>query len=194
MRHTVPAGTTDDAATSPTVVRIEDMPSPVGDLLVATDDVGVLVAVAWGECEDGLQADLRRRYGVSGARLSGMGKSAAVSALEAYFAGEPGAFEHLPLSTGGTDFQRSVWQELRAIPLGETISYRMLAERIGRPSAMRAVGLANGANPIPIVIPCHRVIGADGSLTGFGGGLDRKRWFLDHERAAGVREQPRLPL
>jgi methylated-DNA-[protein]-cysteine S-methyltransferase len=91
----------------------------------------------------------------------------------------------------GTDFQRAVWKALCTVPCGQTLSYGALARRIGRPKAVRAVGLANGANPIGIVVPCHRVIGADGTLTGYGGGLDRKRWLLAHERAGIVVLEPR---
>jgi len=101
--------------------------------------------------------------------------------LESYFAGRRRAFD-LPLEPRGTPFQREVWQALRAIPFGETRSYGELARQLGRPAATRAVGAANGRNPIAIVIPCHRVIGADGSLTGYGGGMERKRWLLEHER------------
>jgi methylated-DNA-[protein]-cysteine S-methyltransferase len=108
------------------------------------------------------------------------------SALRAYFDGELAAIDGLPLVMEGTDFQRSVWKALSTIPCGETLSYGELARQIGRPKAVRAVGLANGANPIGIVVPCHRVIGADGTLTGYGGGLDRKRWLLAHERARTV--------
>lgn len=100
--------------------------------------------------------------------------------LTEYFCGERSSFE-LALAPEGTDFQRKVWNALCEIPYGETISYGELARRIGQPSAARAVGLANGSNPLPIVVPCHRVIGADGSLTGFGGGIERKRWLLAHE-------------
>jgi methylated-DNA-[protein]-cysteine S-methyltransferase len=96
--------------------------------------------------------------------------------------------------TGGTAFQRKVWHALTTIPVGETRSYGQLAAQIGAPSAVRAVGLANGANPIGVVIPCHRVIGADGSLTGFGGGLPRKRWLLKHEGAAFKDAAPDLPF
>lgn len=105
-------------------------------------------------------------------------------AIEAYFAGELGAVEAIPLLMKGTAFQARVWTALREIPPGTTIPYGELARRIGQPGASRAVGLANGANPIAIVVPCHRVIGANGKLTGYGGGLDRKRWLLDHERGA----------
>jgi len=100
--------------------------------------------------------------------------------LQAYFRGELKEFD-VPLAMEGTEFQLRVWNELRAIRYGETISYAQLAERIGNPQAVRAVGLANGSNPIPIIVPCHRVIGSDGSLTGFGGGLSTKKKLLDLE-------------
>ena len=105
-------------------------------------------------------------------------------ALGRDFTGELHALDALPVATGGSAFQRRVWRALRDIPPGTTISYAELALRVERPSAFRAVGLANGANPIGIVVPCHRVIGSDGSLTGYGGGLERKRWLLAHEGAS----------
>jgi methylated-DNA-[protein]-cysteine S-methyltransferase len=108
---------------------------------------------------------------------------AAAEQLQEYFAGVRRQFD-LPLDAGGTEFQRQVWQALLEIPFGVTWSYGELARHIGRPGASRAVGLANGANPISIVIPCHRVIGANGSLTGYGGGIERKRWLLRHELGA----------
>lgn len=114
----------------------------------------------------------------------------AVAQLQEYFDGERTSFD-FPMELVGTDFQRAVWAALCEIPYGETWSYGELAARLGKPGAARAVGLANGRNPIPIVVPCHRVIGADGSLTGYGGGLDRKRVLLDLEQA---RSTPRLPL
>jgi methylated-DNA-[protein]-cysteine S-methyltransferase len=103
--------------------------------------------------------------------------AAAAAQLQAYFGGTLTEFD-LPLAPAGTEFQRRVWAGLRAIPYGQTVSYGDLARRLGRPAASRAVGLANGKNPISIVVPCHRVIGSDGSLTGYGGGLDRKRFLL----------------
>jgi methylated-DNA-[protein]-cysteine S-methyltransferase len=109
--------------------------------------------------------------------------SAPIAQLESYFAGEQVAFD-VPVRLSGTEFQQRVWQGLREIPYGETISYGELARRLGSPGASRAVGLANGRNPVSIIVPCHRVIGADGSLTGYGGGLERKRWLLRHEAAA----------
>jgi methylated-DNA-[protein]-cysteine S-methyltransferase len=111
----------------------------------------------------------------------------AAGQLKEYFAGERHAFD-LPLKPIGTPFQQRVWHALAGIAYGETLSYGELARRIGQPGAARAVGLANGRNPISIVIPCHRVIGADGSLTGYGGGLERKRWLLAHEQGASSQD------
>jgi methylated-DNA-[protein]-cysteine S-methyltransferase len=103
------------------------------------------------------------------------------AALSRYFAGEITAIDDIPVELNGTDFQKRVWQGLRRIPAGSTLSYAGLARRIGEPAAVRAVGAANGANPVALVVPCHRVIGSDGTLTGYGGGLERKRWLLVHE-------------
>jgi methylated-DNA-[protein]-cysteine S-methyltransferase len=110
---------------------------------------------------------------------------AVVRQINEYFAGARRTFD-LELAMPGTDFQRAVWSALRSIPYGVTVSYAELARRLGRPRAVRAVGSANGANPLPIVVPCHRVIGSDGSLTGFGGGLEAKRRLLELERAQCV--------
>ncbi len=112
--------------------------------------------------------------------------AAAREQLDAYFDMRLTDFD-LPLEPRGTDFQQRVWGSLKTIPFGETISYAELARRIDQPKAVRAVGAANGRNPLMIIVPCHRVIGADGSLTGFGGGIDRKRWLLDHETRARLR-------
>jgi methylated-DNA-[protein]-cysteine S-methyltransferase len=113
----------------------------------------------------------------------------AAAQLKQYFSGKRRAFD-LPLRMQGTDFQQRVWRELTQIPFGETRSYGQLAKRLDNPNGSRAVGLANGRNPIAIIVPCHRVIGADGSLTGFGGGIDRKEWLLTHEGHPGTRELP----
>ncbi|MFW6691244.1 methylated-DNA--[protein]-cysteine S-methyltransferase [Streptomyces sp. MAR4 CNX-425] len=110
--------------------------------------------------------------------------AAATAQLTAYFAGERTDFD-LPLRLAGTPFQRRVWEQLRQIPYGETISYGELAERVGNPAASRAVGMANGRNPVGIIVPCHRVVGANGSLTGYGGGIDRKKQLLVLERGDG---------
>jgi methylated-DNA-[protein]-cysteine S-methyltransferase len=121
-------------------------------------------------------------------RLDSRAFPAVIDQLAAYFAGELTTFD-VPLAPVGTPFQRSVWAALRRIPYGETRSYGQLAQSLGRPEAARAVGAANGANPLGIIVPCHRVVGADGSLTGYGGGLDRKRFLLELERRRAV---PRL--
>jgi methylated-DNA-[protein]-cysteine S-methyltransferase len=148
-------------------------PSPVGDILLRAD-------------ADGRLTDLYLRHDET-APASGGPFDAVREQLDAYFAGELDAFD-LDLEPRGTPFQQRVWAELTKIPYGGTISYSELARRLGDPKLVRAVGLANGRNPISIVIPCHRVIGADGSLVGYGGGLERKRWLLEHEAvAAGQR-------
>ena len=105
------------------------------------------------------------------------------AALQGYFEGELSALDGIPLELRGTPFQRAVWQAIREIPAGRTASYRDIARAVGRPAAARAVGTATGLNPAGIAVPCHRVVRSDGSLGGYGGGLDRKQWFLDHERA-----------
>lgn len=167
--------------------------TPVGDLLVLTDEEGVLRAVDWEDYERRMHQLLGWHYGKNGYVLRPRaGASEARRRLDAYFAGEPSAIDALAVATQGTPFQSQVWAELRRIPLGRTISYGELAVRVGRPKAVRAVGLANGANPISIVIPCHRVIGSNSTLTGYGGGLHRKVWLLEHEGAkpaAAIRQR-----
>jgi methylated-DNA-[protein]-cysteine S-methyltransferase len=129
-----------------------------------------------------MRRSLRRHYGENGFRLeSAPNPNRLTDAINSYFAGELTAIDTLPVQTAGTPFQREVWRTLRKIPCGTTVSYGKLAEQIGRPTAVRAVGLANGSNPIGVVVPCHRVIGANGTLTGYGGGMERKRWLLQHE-------------
>jgi len=169
---------------------MDRLPTPIGELLVVADAAGRLRAVDWLDHEAEMRSALRLHYGTDGFTLAAATDPAGMTAaLAAYFAGDVNAIDELPTATGGTEFQRTVWRALRGIPCGETISYAMLARRIGRPAAVRAVGLANGANPISIVVPCHRVIGSDGSLTGYGGGLHRKRFLLAHEGCAS-RELP----
>jgi len=171
---------------------IDRLDTPIGELAVIADAAGCLRAVEWTDHEAASHRALRRHYGEHGYVLtSATDPAGSTTAMRAYFAGRLEAIDNLPVATGGTEFQRSVWRALRDISCGETISYGELARRIGRPAAVRAVGLANGANPIGVVVPCHRVIGADGSLTGYGGGIERKRWLLAHERA---RASPELPL
>jgi methylated-DNA-[protein]-cysteine S-methyltransferase len=169
------------------VFKIERMPTPVGELLIVTDGDGALRGTDWTDHEARMRELLRLQYAKDVVQLtaaSGVAASEARRALEAYVAGDLKSLATLAVRTGGTPFQREVWGALRTIPAGETRSYSELAVQLNRPAAVRAVGMANGANPISIVVPCHRVIGADGSLTGYGGGLPRKRWLLEHE---GVR-------
>jgi methylated-DNA-[protein]-cysteine S-methyltransferase len=166
-------------------LRVDRMETPLGALLVIVDEEGRLRATTWEEHEAHLPHRLGLLYGAQGFTLEPERNPGGVtSAISAYFQGELGAIDGLPVETAGTPFQRAVWSALRGIPCGTTQSYGELAHRIGRPSAVRAVGLANGANPVGIVVPCHRVIGSNGSLTGFAGGLERKRWLLAHESAA----------
>jgi methylated-DNA-[protein]-cysteine S-methyltransferase len=156
-------------------MHITTVQSPIGELTLASD----------GEALTGLyMADQRHRPELPAAdRDDDAVLAAAREQLAEYFAGQRHAFD-LPLRPAGTPFQRAVWDALREIPYGETAGYGELARRLGRPGAARAVGLANGRNPIAIVVPCHRVIGAAGALTGYGGGLERKRYLLELERAA----------
>ena len=164
---------------------VEYRPTPVGQMLILTDEEDRLRAVDWEDYRPRMHELLGHHYGKQGYALRDRGTpSEARRQLDAYMAGELPAIDDLEVATAGTDFQRDVWRELRRIPVGQTISYSELAQRIGRPKAVRAVGLANGANPVSIVVPCHRVIGANASLTGYGGGLHRKVWLLEHE---GVR-------
>ena len=149
-------------------------PSPVGDILLRADDEGRLT-------------ELYLRH--DGARDTGGPFAEVREQLDAYFAGELETFD-VPIALHGTDFQLRVWDQLTRIPFGETISYSALARRLDDPKLVRAVGLANGRNPISIIVPCHRVIGADGSLVGYGGGLERKQWLLEHEAVASGRRLP----
>ena len=155
--------------------------SPIGTMLVIFDEQARLRALDFDDYEERMHRLLRLHYAaydLRGAALPG----AVADRLDDYFAGSIEGLAALDVATGGTPFQRQVWQALREIAAGTTISYGELADSIGRRGASRAVGLANGANPVALVVPCHRVIGADGSLTGYGGGLQRKQWLIDHER------------
>jgi methylated-DNA-[protein]-cysteine S-methyltransferase len=167
--------------------RLERIETPIGLTFLVTDEAENLHAVSWDDEPARLESQLERRHGARIVFGEAPRPSNARRALEAYFDGDLCALDGVRTQTRGTDFQLSVWQALRRIPPGETTTYGELAVRIGRPGAMRAVGMANGANPIPVVVPCHRVIGANASLTGFGGGLDRKRWLLAHEGVDAAR-------
>lgn len=162
--------------------------NPGREHVIVDSPVGPLTLVAERGKLTGLYMDAQR-HAPDGADLGSPGEPAdepfasAAEQLAAYFSGELTDFD-LPLAPAGTRFQLRVWDALRTIPYGKTLSYGQLARQIGSPAASRAVGLANGRNPIALVVPCHRVIGADGSLTGYGGGIDRKRFLLNLERAS----------
>jgi methylated-DNA-[protein]-cysteine S-methyltransferase len=161
---------------------VEHIATPTGPMRIVTDSQSRLRAADWDDHEPRMQKLLQRHYGAGSVELREPSRpSTAARALLAYFEGDLNAVDDLPTETNGTAFQHSVWSALRKIPAGRTVSYGALAAQIGNSKAVRAVGLANGANPIAIVVPCHRVIGANASLTGYGGGLHRKRWLLAHE-------------
>lgn len=176
------------SSTLPATLAFGYLESPVGPLLVAGDETGLhSVSFPTGSRLVEPRSEWRRDDAVF---------KKAFGQLDAYFAGELTEFD-LPFHFTGTAFQKSVWRALIDIPYGGTVSYGSLAATIGRPKASRAVGAANGANPLPIVVPCHRVIGADRSLTGFGGGLETKSFLLDHERRVAGKDgsgQGLLPL
>lgn len=165
----------------PEALILDRIDTPVGQVLLVVDGGGAVRALDFHDYEPRLRRLLHLHYGAFDLTL-GAAPEAVRAAVAAYFAGDPTALDRLDVQTGGTDFQRSVWAALRAIPVGETRTYGQLAAAIGRPSAVRAVGLANGSNPIAVIVPCHRVIGANGTLTGYAGGLARKHWLLEHER------------
>jgi len=158
--------------TAPQPIRARLLATPIGTLRLVSDGES-LVAI-----------EFEGRYGSDAGVLAGSDPALAASALQLseYFAGNRRHFD-LPLAPAGTDFQRAVWAALAGIPWGEMRSYRDIARAIGRPAAVRAVGAANGRNPLPIVVPCHRVVGSDGSLTGYAGGLDIKKRLLQLEGA-----------
>lgn len=165
----------------------DTLATPIGKLVLICDEAGRLRAVDWTDYAERMRRLLVRHYGAQHVTAApAHNPFGLASALAAYFDGDLHAIDGLPVATGGTAFQKSVWQMLRSIPAGQTISYSALAMRLGKPTAIRAVGLANGANPIGIIVPCHRVIGANGSLTGYGGGLERKHWLLKHEKASAA--------
>lgn len=155
--------------------------SPIGEMIGITKD-DVLCHLDFTDCSDRVTRLLSTRYGNHKLERSA-DKLRLTARIEAYFASDWTAFDGLQIATDGTEFQAVVWQALRAIPLGETCSYLELAKAIGNPKAVRAVAGANARNPISIIIPCHRVIGSNGTLTGYAGGVDRKQWLLRHEEA-----------
>jgi methylated-DNA-[protein]-cysteine S-methyltransferase len=167
---------------------IEAVETPLGPLLLVADGERVLRAAEFADCEARMRRLLDRQLGHAGYELRpGPVPDRIKAALAAYFAGDLVAIEQLPVKTGGTGFQNTVWSALRALAPGRTVTYSQLARNLGKPQSARAVGHANGANPVCIVVPCHRLVGADGALTGYGGGIERKRWLLHHEAASPPR-------
>ena len=175
---------------------IEHIPTPIGTMVLLTDSAERVRALDWDDHLPRMIRLLRRQYSRPDITLEQYQDrsrpSAARRSLEAYMDGDVAAIDRVAVESGGTVFQRTVWAALRRIPAGQTTSYGALASTIDRPRAMRAVGLANGSNPIGIIVPCHRVIGASGALTGYGGGLARKQWLLEHEGAIGGVNRTRL--
>lgn len=160
----------------------DEIESPIGKIVVASEG-NTVVALDFDVDSrlETMRGRLERRFGTFEWNTS-ESNAGAVSALNDYLGGDVAALDRIEVDGGGTPFQREVWAELRRIPAGATVSYGELARRLGRPQAQRPVGGANNRNPIAIIVPCHRVVGADGSLTGYATGVDRKRWLLDHER------------
>lgn len=171
------------APTQPEYLHLDRLETPIGTALLVTDDQGFLRALDWSDYETRLHRLLRRHYGEFVLEPAPAPKDI-TRALTQYFAGDLAQLNTIKWRTNGTPFQRKVWTKLQTIPAGKTASYGSMATRLKVPNAARAVGLANGANPVSVVVPCHRLIGADGSLTGYGGGLERKQWLLAHEGAA----------
>ena len=158
--------------------------SPLGEMIIVIDECGALRALEWTDLTSRMVRLINRQYKGHSIRFEQAQAPPAIKiALDDYFGGTLRALDALVTASGGTPFQRSVWTALRAIPVGQVRSYRDIAIAVGNPKSVRAIGLANGANPIGIVVPCHRVIGSNGTLTGYGGGLERKAWLLNHEGA-----------
>ena len=160
------------------MIRVATLDSPIGPLTTA-ERAGRVCLLHFGA--DGPEVDRMFDRWYPGEVRHREALRDVGEALARYFAGETAAIDGIAVELNGTPFQKRVWTALRRIPCGSTISYADLARRIGEPSAVRAVGAANGANPVAVVVPCHRVIGTDGTLTGYGGGLERKQWLLAHE-------------
>jgi methylated-DNA-[protein]-cysteine S-methyltransferase len=167
-------------AKPPETFGLDRLQTPIGTALLVTDADGALRALDWEDFESRMRELLRLQYGAPLLQAAAAPDHLR-SALKRYFAGDLACLKTIKWRVAGTPFQRKVWTALRSIPAGTTKSYGALAAQLDMPKAMRAVGLANGSNPISVVVPCHRVIGANGSLTGYGGGLERKRWLLEHE-------------
>lgn len=167
----------------PQAFGIDRLTTPIGTALLVVDDEGVLRALDWEDYEPRMKELLRRQYGAVILKQASV-PAALSKALTAYFNGDLDRLSEIAWRVAGTPFQQKVWSALPRIPAGQTMSYGALAVQLAAPRAMRAVGHANGANPISVVLPCHRLIGSDGKLVKYGGGLERKRWLLRHEGVA----------
>ena len=173
--------------------RLDRRASPLGVLTIVSDETGRLRALDFDDCDARMRRLLGLHYGT--VDLADAPSPLPLrDVLDRYFAGETGALQTVPVATGGTPFQRTVWSALRALPPGRTCSYGQLSASIGHPTAVRAVGAAVGRNPLSIIVPCHRVMGADGTLTGYAGGLDRKTALLRLEGALPMTRQTTLCL
>jgi len=171
------------SAKPPEIFSLDRLETPIGVALLLTDADGILRALDWQDYEARMKGLLRLHYGAVVLKDARAPRDIRM-ALSAYFKGDLDRLNTIPWRVAGTPFQRKVWTALAKIPAGTTMSYGALAAKLDSPRAMRAVGHANGSNPISVVIPCHRLIGANGSLIKYGGGLERKRWLLKHEGAA----------
>ena len=168
---------------------LDRLATPIGTALLVTDDEGFLRALDWSDYEERMHRLLRLHYGLVVLNDAPAPKDV-TRALKAYFSGDLDQLCTIRWRTNGTAFQRKVWAKLQSVPAGKTASYGVMAARLNVPNAARAVGAANGANPVSVVVPCHRLVGANGSLTGYGGGLERKQWLLAHEGAAVKQARP----
>ena len=164
------------------MLEVAAINSPVGRLAIGSHDGRV--CALWFGTEPQVRALLARWFPGETVK-TGRDPGGALSALAAYFSGDLHALDAVEVELRGTPFQQRVWRQLRSVRAGTTASYAQIARAVGAPHAVRAVGAANGANPVAVIVPCHRIIGSNGSLTGYGGGLDRKRWLLAHEAPAG---------
>ena len=164
----------------------ETIETPIGDLVLIADGTGALRMAEFADCRHRMDRWFSRRLG-SARLVEGKVPEAITAAFAAYFDGDLAALGRIPVALDGTAFQNEVWSALREIAPGRTFAYGAFAERLGRPQSARAVGHANGANPLSIVVPCHRLVGADGALTNYGGGIERKRWLLEHEARHAAR-------
>ena len=164
-------------------LTLDRIDTPVGQVLLVTDNDGAVRALDFHDFEPRMMRLLARHCGGFDL-VEGRAPAEVRDSVLTYFSGDAGALTDVKTRTAGTPFQRAIWSTLRAIPPGQTRTYAQIAQAAGSPRAIRATGMANGQNPIALIVPCHRVIGANGTLTGYAGGIERKRWLLAHEAAS----------